>query len=58
MPLYGSNYILKPVKPEIFKLYIETDLANSFIKLSKLQGGALIFFIPKFNHNLYLSINY
>ena len=30
-PLSGHIYSLKPIKLEILKIYIETNLANSFI---------------------------
>lgn len=38
-PFYKSIYSLEPVKLEIFKIYIETNLANGFIRPSKLLVG-------------------
>lgn len=44
-PSYGFIYSLGPVKLETLKFYIETNLANNFIKLSKFLPGALIIYI-------------
>ena len=46
-PLYGPIYNLKSVDLEILKVYIETNLAKKFIKLSKSPVNALIFFNRK-----------
>ena len=46
-PPYGLIYSLKPMELEILKTYIETNLANGFIKPSKLPVGALILFKQK-----------
>ena len=57
-PPYGPIYSLGPVELETFKTYIETNLANSFIRLSKFPAGAPILFDKKVNGNLCLCINY
>ena len=41
-PPYGSIYSLGPVELETLKTYIETNLANGFIKSSKSPAGAPI----------------
>ena len=51
-PPYGPIYSLGPVELEMLKTYIETNLANGFIKLSKSPTGALILFIRKKNGSL------
>ena len=43
---------------EIFKIYIKTNLANSFIWRTKSFVGIFIFFVHKPNRNLRLDINY
>ena len=57
-PLYNSIYNLSLVKLEILKVYIENNLANDFIRLSKFFVVALIFFNKKLNKSLWLYINY
>ena len=57
-PLYGLIYSLGPVELEMLKTYIETNLANGFIRLSKSLAGALILFIRKKDGNLQLCVNY
>ena len=57
-PSYGPIYILGPVELETLKTYIETNLANGFIKPSKLPAGALILFILKKDGSLRLCIDY
>lgn len=42
---YSQLYILGFTKLEIFKTYIETSLANSFIQLSKAFMKASIIFV-------------
>lgn len=44
-PPYRSNFSLKPVELETFKMYIKTNLANSYIRLSKSPVGTLIPFV-------------
>ena len=41
---HGPIYSLKPIELKTLKAYIETNLANKFIKLSKLLASTLIFF--------------
>ena len=43
-PPYWPIYCLKPVKLETLKAFIETNLANSFIRLFKSPASALILF--------------
>ena len=44
-PPYGPIYSLKPVKLEILKTYIKTNLASNFIRSSKSPTSALILFV-------------
>ena len=46
-PLYGPIYSLEPVELETLKAYIETNLANGFIRPSKSPAGAPILFVRK-----------
>ena len=55
---YRPIYNLKPVELKTFKTYIETNLANGFIKASKSPTGAPILFVRKPNSRLCLCINY
>ena len=55
---YGPIYSLGPVELETLKTYIETNLANSFIKPSKSPARALILFDKKLNKNLWLCVDY
>ena len=57
-PSYKPIYSLKLVELEIRKAYIETNLANGFIKLSKLLTGALILFDQKSESFLLLCVDY
>ena len=43
-PSYGPIYRLGPMELKTLKIYIENNLANSFIRLFKSFVGALIFF--------------
>lgn len=45
--LYRLFYSLKPVELGTFKIYIETNLVNSFIRPSKFSIRALILFVQK-----------
>ena len=56
--LYKPIYSLEPVELEIFKNYIETNLANGFMQPSKLAAEAVILFVRKPNGSLYLCVNY
>lgn len=49
---YGPIYSLRLVELETLKLYIEINLANCFIRLSKLLTNALILFIYKKDDSL------
>ena len=51
-------YSLGPVELETLKTYIETNLANSFIRTLKSPMGALILFVRKSNGSLCLCVNY
>ena len=55
---YGSIYSLELVELEILKAYIETNLANGFIRLSNSSAGASILFDQKSNGSLQLCVNY
>ena len=46
-PPYGPIYSLEPVELEILKAYIETNLANGFIRALKSPAGAPILFDRK-----------
>lgn len=49
---------LEPMKLKTFKFYLETHLANGFIKFFESSIDALIFFIRKSDGSLCLCINY
>ena len=55
---YRPIYSLEPVELETLKAYIETNLANEFIRLSKSLTGAPIFFDRKLNGSLRLCVYY
>ena len=57
-PPFGSIYSLGPVELKMLKTYIETNLANSFIRLSKSPAGAPIFFDRKPNGSLCFCMDY
>ena len=57
-PPYKPIYSLGPVELETLKAYIETNLANGFIRLSKSLAGASILFNQKSNSSLRLCIDY
>ena len=57
-PPYGPIYSLGPVELETLKTYIETNLANGFICLSKSPAGAPILFDKKPNGSLRLCVDY
>ena len=57
-PTYGPIYSLGPVELKTLKAYIETNLANSFIKLSKSPAGTLILFDRKPDGFLWLCVDY
>ncbi len=57
-PPYGPIYSLGPVELETLKTYIETNLANGFIRPSKSPAGAPIFCVWKPDNSLRLCFNY
>ena len=57
-PPYGPIYSLGPVELETLKAYIETNLADGFIRPSKSPAGAPILFDRKSNGSLRLCVNY
>ena len=57
-PSYGLIYSLRPVEHKTLKTYIETNLANSFIKALKSLTDAPILFVRKPNSNLCLCVDY
>ena len=57
-PPFGPIYSLGLVELETLKIYIETNLANGFIRPSKSPTRAPIFFNQKLDKNLCLCKNY
>ena len=57
-PSYGSIYSLGLIELETLKTYIDTNLANGFIRLSKSLVKASIFFDKKSDKSLWLCVNY
>ena len=57
-PPYGLINSLKPIELEILKAYIENNLANSFIRLSKFLAKTPIYFDKKRENNLRLCADY
>ena len=57
-PLSRSIYSLGPFEFEIFKTYIESNLANRFIRASKSPADSPILFVRKPNGSFYLCVNY
>ena len=57
-PLFGPIYTLGPVELETLKTYIETNLANGFIRLSKSPARAPILFNRKPDRSLRLCVDY
>ena len=55
---FGPIYSLGPVELETLKTYIETNLANGFIRPSKSPTGALIFFNRRLDENLCFCVDY
>ena len=55
---YGPIYSLKPVDLETLKAYIETNLANGFIRPSKSPAGAPILFDQKSDGFFRLCVDY
>ena len=57
-PPYGSIYSLGPMELETLKAYIETNLANGFIKPPKFPASTPILFDRKSDGSLRLCVNY
>ena len=57
-PPYGPIYSLGLIGFKTLKTYIETNLANGFIRASKSPAGAPILFVRKPNGSLCLYFNY
>ena len=57
-PPFGPIYSLGPVELETLKTYIETNLANGFIRPSKSPAGAPILFDKKPDGSLRLCVDY
>ena len=57
-PPYGPIYSLRPVELETLKTYIETNLANGFIRPSKSPAGAPILFDKKPDGSFRLCVDY
>ena len=57
-PPYGPIYCLGPVELKTLKAYIETNLANGFIRPSKSPADTLILFNRKSDGFLRLCVNY
>ena len=57
-PTFGPIYSLGPVELETMKTYIETNLANGFIRPSKSPAGALILFNQKPDRSFRLCVDY
>lgn len=57
-PSYRPIYNLRLIELKILKIYIKTNLANSFIKSLKLLAKALILIVSKLYNNIYLCIYY
>ena len=57
-PPFGPIYSLDPVELQTLKTYIETNLANRFIRPSKSPAGAPILFNRKPDRSFRLCVNY
>ena len=57
-PLFGPIYSLNPVKLEMLKTYIKTNLANGFIRPSKFPTGAPILFDWKSDRSPHFCVDY
>lgn len=57
-PPYSPTWSLELMKPKTVKIYIMTNMANSFIWLSKSPVGAFILFIQKSHNCLRLCEDY
>lgn len=57
-PSYGPIYSLGPVELETLKTYIETNLADGFIRPSMSPAGAPILLVKKDDGTLRLCVDY
>ena len=57
-PSYRPIYSLGPIELKTLKTYIETNMANSFIRPSKFPVGAPILFVCKPNNSFWLCVDY
>ena len=57
-PLFRPIYSLGSVELETLKTYIKTNLAISFIRLSKFSTGAFILFDRKLDRSFCLCVDY
>ena len=57
-PSYKLIYNLGPIKLETLKIYIKSNLANSFIIPFKSPASALILFVKKLDRSLWLYVKY
>lgn len=57
-PPYGPIYSLGLVELETLKTYININLVNDIIRLSKFSAGASILFVQKPDSSLRLCVNY
>lgn len=57
-PLYGPIYSLELVELKTLKIYIETKLANGFIRPFKSSVSTLILFDKKLDESFWLYVNY
>ena len=57
-PPYRPIYNLRPAELKSLKIYIETNLANAFIRTSKSPASDPILFVCKPNHRFCWYINY
>ena len=57
-PSFGPIYSLGPVEFKTLKMYIKTNLANGFIRLSKSPTKISILFNRKPDKNLRLCVDY
>ena len=58
LQLFKLIYNLKLIKLKILKIYIKTNLINSFVWPFKFCTRVLILFNQKLDNNFYIYINY
>ena len=57
-PLFSPIYSLRPIELKTLKTYIETNMANGFIRFSKFPVRVPIFFDWKPNGSLHFYVDY